>query len=65
MEEKILILVIVILILVCGLLLIWAIIAHFAFLEMKDLKDYWVDCYQRNITNRKKNIEKLLKNLEE
>ena len=64
MEVKVLMIVIVILILICGLLLIWAIIAHFAFLEMKDLKDYWIDRYG-NITKRKKNIEKLLKNLEE
>ena len=41
MEVKVLMIVIVILILVCGLLLMWAIIAHFAFLEMKRDRNYW------------------------
>lgn len=64
MEVKILLIVIVILILICGLLLLWAIIAHLSFLEMKKDGTYWYDCYQKELSNRMKYKEKLLKDLE-
>ena len=64
MEVKVLMIVIVILILVCGLLLIWAIIAHLAFLEAKEDGTYWYDCYKQELSDHTRNREKLLKDLE-
>ena len=41
MDAKFLMIVVAFLLLVCGLLLLWAIIAHMSFSEMREDRDYW------------------------